>query len=103
MSRGVFGGPKPAEQLRVMTRGGRFGLMKAEPDQRDHEIFTMLNAGKTIREIALHYGFADASIEKRIHWCKAKRWATFDGKLLDAGQRLSLIEVERKIFRKVVA
>lgn len=63
----------------------------------------LLNDGLKVSEIAKHFGHADSSIEKRIHWCKAKRWATFDGRLLTAEERDRVIERERELFRKGVA
>src|SRR5688500_4832419 len=76
---------------------------KDEPNAVDVAICRMLAGGMTVSEIADRMVKAHSSIEKRIHWLQAKRWATYDGRLLTPAERVVLIERERQQFREAVA
>jgi hypothetical protein len=70
---------------------------KGEPDAIDVDIFKLIAEGHSVRCIADALTMADQSVEKRIHWCQANRWATFDRKLMTPAQRVVVIERERTI------
>jgi hypothetical protein len=77
--------------------------VKHEPNAVDIAIFRMLDEGYSIVEISDRMLKSHSSIEKRIHWIQAKRWASYDGKLLTPAERVVMIERERQQFREAVA
>ena len=72
---------------------------KRGPDATDRRIFQMIRARCSQRAIADELGMAKQSVEKRVHWLQAKRWATADGRMLNAEERDELIEFERQLIR----
>jgi DNA-binding NarL/FixJ family response regulator len=70
--------------------------VKHEPNAVYVAIFRMLGEGFSIQEISDRMCKAHSSIEKRIHWIQAKRWASYDGKLLTPAERVVMIERERE-------
>jgi hypothetical protein len=71
---------------------------KDGPDAVDRAIFRLLSEGRGTRAVADVFDMAEQTMARRINWCKAHRWATFDGRLLTPAERVVLIEQERQQF-----
>lgn len=83
-----------------MSRHCAMDSYKTEPDQTDRSIMAMFADGFVLREIAAEFGFSHQSVERRIRWLQARRWATADSKMLTAQEREKLLDAERRMFPK---
>jgi hypothetical protein len=78
-----------------MSVGCLPNTIKEEPNAKDREIASMLDRGVPVPDIARHFGDATQTVTNKIRWMQAKRWMTWDMRLLTAWQRDQLIQREK--------
>jgi DNA-binding NarL/FixJ family response regulator len=71
---------------------------KEEPTEKDRLIAALLSRGKTMRQIGDEFGDRQQSVWHRVKWMQAKRWMTWDMRILDRHQRRRLIQREKEFI-----